>query len=119
MTSSANTAVSTSRPRKMHGASALTSESAISVRTRPSSIGGSAFSAPRRNGSRRRIGSISEDGSRRLDSIQFESVRFSLARLRGLPEKGIIQPLREKRSEKRRGANRRALYFLTLPSESL
>src|SRR5882762_2986553 len=103
----------------MQGASALVSESAIPVRKRPSSTGGSDFSTPRRNGSRRRIGSTSENGSRRLDSIQFESVRFSLARLRGLPEKGIIQPLREKRSQKRRGANRRALYFLSLASESL
>src|SRR6266481_3543609 len=99
----------------MHGASGPASESAISVRNRPSSIGRSAFSAPRRNGSRRRIGSTSEDGSRRLDSIQFESMRFSLARLRGLPEKGIIQPLREKTINKK-GAVQIAApsYFLSL-----
>src|SRR5208337_3909087 len=83
-------ATSPSRPRKMHGAPAPASESATPGRNRPSSIGGSDFSGPSRNGSRRHIGNISEDGSRRLDLIQFVSVRFSLARLRGLPANGII-----------------------------
>src|SRR5208282_1105256 len=93
-TSSANTAVSPSRPRKMHGASAPASESAIPGRNSPSSIGD--FSAPTRNGSKRHIGNISEEGSRRLASIHLASVRFSLARLRGLPPKGIIWSLRKK-----------------------
>jgi hypothetical protein len=79
----------------MHGASAPASESAIPGRSRASSVAVADFAGPRRNGSRRHIGSISEDGSRRLDSIQFESVRFSLARLRVLPAKGIIQLLQK------------------------
>src|SRR5215469_5183887 len=92
--SSANSAVSPSRPRKMHGASSSASESAIPGRKRPSSAGDASFCDPRRKGCRRHIGNTSDDGSHNLDLIQTGSVRFSLARLSGLPAKGIILFLR-------------------------
>src|SRR5215472_15288348 len=59
-------------------------------------MGGGEFSGPSRNGSRRHIGNIREVGSCSLDSIHLASRRFSLARSRGLPAKGIIQLLRKR-----------------------
>ena len=90
--SSANTARSPSSPKKMHARFAIC-QRIYSVRPqRPSRVVPVGLSGLEvRNGSSRQIGNISEVGSCRLDSIQFASVRFSLARFRGLPAKGIIQ----------------------------
>src|ERR1700722_14004370 len=82
----------------MQGASALASESATPGRNRPSSAGAPDFFGSRMNGSRRHSGRKGKDGPCRLDAIQWASVRFSLARSRGLPAKGIIQALRKKAS---------------------
>ena len=56
-------------------------------------MGSSYFSGPRRKGCSRHIGRMNDDGSRRFAATHSASVRFSLARSKGLPENGITRGL--------------------------
>src|SRR5580692_9186542 len=88
--SSAKTARSPSRPRKMQGASGAAKVSAKPGRRKPASKGGSAFSGPRMKGCNRHMGSTSEPASTARARRNSASPRRALARSRGLPVNGIM-----------------------------